>query len=87
MTEFKWEELNRRSNTVRRREPSQDALRLARQVKEVLPNVPIRDILKDLGEFTAAKNHIKIESKNYIFYLNLHFVGVNLINRNYPTRT
>ncbi|XP_037301238.1 lipid droplet-regulating VLDL assembly factor AUP1-like [Manduca sexta] len=48
-TEFKWEDLNRGVGVTRRREPSQDAMRLARQVKEVLPAVPIKDILKDLA--------------------------------------
>ncbi|KAJ0178515.1 hypothetical protein K1T71_006338 [Dendrolimus kikuchii] len=49
VTEFKWEELNRGASVARRREPSHDGMRLARQVKEVLPNVPIRDILRDLA--------------------------------------
>lgn len=47
MTEFKWEELNRGSTTARR-EPPAELVRLARQVKEVLPRVPMRDIMRDL---------------------------------------
>ncbi|XP_026325031.1 ancient ubiquitous protein 1-like [Hyposmocoma kahamanoa] len=48
MTEFKWEELNRGS-TATRREPPAELVRLARQVKEVLPRVPMRDIMRDLS--------------------------------------
>ncbi|CAH0694345.1 unnamed protein product [Spodoptera exigua] len=49
-TEFKWEDLCRgRRRVVRRREVPPDVTRLARQVKEVLPRVPINDILRDLA--------------------------------------
>ncbi|CAB3260219.1 unnamed protein product [Arctia plantaginis] len=47
-TEFKWEQLNVGRRTARRRD-APDVTRLAAQVKEVLPRVPLSDILRDLG--------------------------------------
>lgn len=48
-TEYKWEQLNAGRRVVRRRD-APDVTRLAAQVKEVLPRVPLNDILRDLGE-------------------------------------
>ncbi|XP_049874614.1 lipid droplet-regulating VLDL assembly factor AUP1-like [Pectinophora gossypiella] len=48
LTSYKWEELNRCGLGVRRA-AAPDLLRLARQVKEVLPAVPINDIVRDLA--------------------------------------
>ncbi|XP_075978638.1 lipid droplet-regulating VLDL assembly factor AUP1-like [Anticarsia gemmatalis] len=50
-TEYKWEQLNAGGRAARRREArdvSADVTRLAAQVKEVLPRVPVRDIVRDL---------------------------------------
>lgn len=49
LSEFRWEDMRRGARVARRREPPQGALRAANQVKEVLPNVPLKDILRDLA--------------------------------------
>nr|XP_049706481.1 lipid droplet-regulating VLDL assembly factor AUP1 [Helicoverpa armigera] len=51
-TEFKWEELRPRGRAppTRRAGGAGDVTTLARQVKEVLPAVPIHDILRDLAK-------------------------------------
>ncbi|XP_063827876.1 uncharacterized protein LOC135077270 [Ostrinia nubilalis] len=49
LAEYKWEELNAGGRAPRRREPPPELARLARQVKEVLPAVPMRDIMRDLA--------------------------------------
>ncbi|XP_035445048.2 lipid droplet-regulating VLDL assembly factor AUP1 [Spodoptera frugiperda] len=62
-TDFKWEELCRgRRRAPRRREVPADVSRLARQVKEVLPRVPINDILRDL----ASTRSVDVTITNFL---------------------
>ncbi|CAH1638896.1 unnamed protein product [Spodoptera littoralis] len=61
-TEFKWEELCRGRRRVVRRQVPPDVSRLARQVKEVLPRVPINDILRDL----ASTRSVDVTITNFL---------------------
>lgn len=63
-TEFKWEQLSQgRRPVIRRRQPAPpDVTRLAAQVKEVLPRVPLRDILRDL----ASTRSVDVTITNFL---------------------
>lgn len=69
MTEFKWEQVNAGGRARRRAAGAGvgaggsggaggEAARLAGRVREVLPHVPLSDILRDLGELGIFKNLI-----------------------------